>query len=41
MATPSTSRNAASTGFLIDLESYTADRFGQGDGIVDWTCVDC
>jgi hypothetical protein len=27
--------------FLIDIESFTMDRFGTGDGIVDWACVDC
>jgi hypothetical protein len=34
-------QNARSTGFLIDIESFTADRFGVGDGVVDWTCLDC
>jgi hypothetical protein len=34
-------QNAKSTGFLIDIESFTADRFGVGDGVVDWTCLDC
>jgi hypothetical protein len=34
-------RNASETGFLIDLESYTAERFGASDGLVDWTCLDC
>lgn len=33
--------NSSETGFLIDLESYTAERFGSGDGIVEWTCIDC
>lgn len=33
--------NSSPTGFLIDLESYTADRFGSGDGIVEWACLDC
>jgi hypothetical protein len=33
--------NSASTGFLIDIESYTMKRFGSGDGIVDWACLDC
>lgn len=33
--------NSRQTGFLIDIESYTADRFGATDGIVDWTCLDC
>jgi peptidoglycan/xylan/chitin deacetylase (PgdA/CDA1 family) len=35
-------RNAASTGFLIDLESYTSERFGVWDAEpVDWICLDC
>jgi hypothetical protein len=34
-------RNAGSTGYLIDIESYTKSRFGTGDGTVDWTCLDC
>jgi hypothetical protein len=34
-------RNASQTGFLLDLESYTAERFGASDGIVEWTCLDC
>lgn len=34
-------RNAAETGFLIDLESYTAERFGTYHGVVDWACLDC
>jgi hypothetical protein len=33
--------NASETGFLIDLESYTAQRFGSSDGIVEWSCLDC
>jgi hypothetical protein len=33
--------NARGTGFLIDLEKYTMQRFGSGDGIVDWACLDC
>ncbi len=33
--------NARETGFLIDIESYTAQRFGSGDGIVEWACIDC
>lgn len=32
--------NAGSLGFLIDVEKYTAERFGTRDG-VDWTCIDC
>jgi hypothetical protein len=35
------SENASETGFLIDLEKYTAERFGTDDGIVEWACVDC
>lgn len=34
-------RNAAETGFLIDLESYTAERFGLWHGLVDFACLDC
>ncbi|HUQ01933.1 MAG TPA: RICIN domain-containing protein [Kofleriaceae bacterium] len=34
-------RNASETGFLIDIESYTMQRFGSGDGIVQWACLDC
>ena len=34
-------QNANPTGFLIDIEKYTMQRFGSGDGIVDWTCLDC
>jgi hypothetical protein len=35
-------RNAAATGFLLDLESYTAERFGVYDAdSVDWMCIDC
>ncbi len=34
-------RNREETGFLIDLESYTAERFGMTDGIVEWACLDC
>jgi hypothetical protein len=33
--------NSRETGFLIDLESYTADRFGATGGTVDWACLDC
>lgn len=33
--------NSKSTGFLIDLESYTAARFGTNSGIVEWVCLDC
>ena len=34
-------KNAQPSGFLIDLEKYTAQRFGGADGQVDWTCLDC
>jgi hypothetical protein len=34
-------RNASETGFLIDMESFTYDRFGSQDGVVEWACVDC
>jgi hypothetical protein len=27
--------------FLIDIEKYTMQRFGTGDGIVEWMCLDC
>ncbi|RYG88057.1 hypothetical protein EON77_01215 [bacterium] len=33
--------NSKETGFLIDVEKYTMQRFGAGDGIVEWTCLDC
>ncbi len=34
-------KNAAATGFLIDIEKYTKERFGTEEGTVDWTCLDC
>jgi hypothetical protein len=34
-------RNAAATGFLIDLEVHTADRFNYHHGEVEWACLDC
>jgi hypothetical protein len=34
-------QNARETGFLIDVEKYTMERFGAGDGIVQWACLDC
>ena len=34
-------RNSRETGFLIDLEVHTADRFGVYDGVVEWACLDC
>jgi len=33
--------NSSETGFLIDIEKYTMQRFGSGDGIVQWACLDC
>ncbi len=35
--------NATQNGlnFLIDIESFSMGRFGTGDGIVEWACVDC
>jgi hypothetical protein len=33
--------NASETGFLIDLEKHTMERFGSGWGVVEWTCLDC
>ncbi len=34
-------QNSRETGFLIDIEKYTMVRFGNGDGIVDFACLDC
>jgi hypothetical protein len=34
-------RNSAETGFLIDMESFTAERFGGEPDIVEWACIDC
>jgi hypothetical protein len=34
-------KNSRQTGFLIDIEKYTAARFGARSGIVEWTCLDC
>ena len=35
-------QNAGKVGFLIDIESYTRNRFNNyGSGIVEWTCLDC
>ena len=34
-------RNMSETGFLIDLERYTAERFGRSWGVVEWACIDC
>jgi hypothetical protein len=33
--------DAGGIGFLIDIESYTMQRFGSGSGIVDWQCLNC
>ena len=33
--------NAMPSGFLIDVEHYTAERFGVSDGQVEWACLDC
>jgi hypothetical protein len=34
--------NAQPYGFLIDVEKYTAQRFGVStDGMVEWRCLDC
>ncbi|MGA9523882.1 MAG: carbohydrate-binding domain-containing protein [Myxococcaceae bacterium] len=33
--------NSKQTGFLMDLEINTAQRFGSSSGIVEWTCLDC
>lgn len=35
------SQNCQQTGFLIDIEKYTMERFGSGEGIVEWACLDC
>lgn len=34
-------QNMQQTGFLIDLEIHTADRFGVYGGVVEFTCLDC
>jgi hypothetical protein len=34
-------RNSSETGFLIDIESYTAERFGVDADIIEWACLDC
>ena len=33
--------NSWETGFLIDIEKYTMQRFGHGAGTVEWACLDC
>ncbi|WP_437547167.1 hypothetical protein WME97_44490 [Sorangium sp. So ce367] len=35
-------RNAQPSGYLIDIEKYTAQRFGvSASGQVEWRCLDC
>ena len=38
-------RNAGELRFLIDVESYTCERFSGSkegcDGVIEWTCLDC
>jgi hypothetical protein len=34
-------QNAKPSGFLIDIESYTSERFESGSGQVSWICLDC
>jgi hypothetical protein len=34
-------QNAKPSGFLIDVEHYTSQRFGVSDGQVQWACLDC
>jgi hypothetical protein len=34
-------QNAKPSGFLIDVEHYTSQRFGVSDGQVEWACLDC
>ena len=34
-------RNRDKSGFLIDLESHTSQRFGVDADIIEWTCLDC
>lgn len=34
-------QNCTETGFLVDIEKYTMERFGSGEGIVEWRCLDC
>jgi len=33
--------NMKNTGFLIDIEKFTMERFGSGSGIVEWQCLNC
>ncbi|MDQ3231988.1 MAG: discoidin domain-containing protein, partial [Pseudobdellovibrionaceae bacterium] len=34
-------KKANGTNFLIDLEIFTAQKFGLTGGVIDWTCLDC
>jgi len=34
-------QNSSQTGFLIDMEIYTFERFGGNTGVVQWACLDC
>ncbi len=34
-------QNSKQTGFLIDIEKFTKQRFGVDDGVVQWACLDC
>jgi hypothetical protein len=33
--------NAGGVRFLIDIEKYTMQRFGHGDGKIEFKCLDC
>jgi hypothetical protein len=33
--------NRGGRNVLIDVEKYTMQRFGTGDGVVEWACIDC
>lgn len=33
--------NQGGIGFLVDIEKFTMQRFGYGDGTVEWQCLDC
>jgi hypothetical protein len=35
------SDNMSETGFLIDMELHTLERFGGDQGVVEWSCLDC
>jgi hypothetical protein len=35
------SENKRGAGFLIDMEVNTVKRFGSGEGVVEWACLDC